>query len=344
MENFTNTLAISDMNNSTVRQKLDEGNGSYVIMDHDGTLYDEFGDTFKKRGYTVKCINLREPENSDSYNPFTYVKDKYDLDVLVSLFFDYTNPVSQSINDPFWEKSEKALISAVIAYKLFEANQSCTFEKIVEMLQKGKAGLDTLFSEIDEDSYALRQYHTFDMGSGKACDSIIMSSIIRLEMLCMKNVADMTSTNNISFNELTATNTAIFIIESETPLDFLSSLFVTQAIDRVHEHKSDESKVHVTFIINESCKVDFRNILIAGGHRISMVYFIPVISTLKTIYKDSWKDIANRFNEIVYYHVVDSETNDWFIDKVKKVTKEELASMSPTDCIIYKNGKVMIIR
>lgn len=345
-----NTLIINDMGNNTVKQKLNECNGSYVIMDHDGSLYNELGRDFEAKGYTVKCLNLRDPENSETYNPLEYVKDEYNLDELLTHLFIYTNPVSQSNNDPFWEKSEKALLSAVIAYKLFEEKQPCTFEMIGKMLIKGKAELDAIFSEIKEDSYASKQYRTFDMGAGKICDSIIMSSIVRIGMLCMKNVVDMTSTNSISFDKMRTTNTAIFIIEAETPLDFLSSLFVAQAYDRIDRDlpalfNLQSSYIKVTFIINEGCKGDHRKILIAGRfYGSTMTYSVPVISTLKAVYEDKWEDIVNRFDEIVYYHVVDSETNDWFIEKVKKVTKEELASMSPTDCIIYKNGKVMIIR
>jgi type IV secretion system protein VirD4 len=240
-----------------VKPNIYEANASYIATDPKGELARDSIPLLLREGYTVKVFDLVDPERSDCYNPFHYIRNDADVLKLIANFIRNTTPKNAHSNDPFWEKSETALDSALMLYLLHEAPpQDQTMEMMLTMLEYGAAKegdgdhvspLDLLFQALEEENpehIALRQYKVFKQAPSETAMSILISAAVRLAPFSLPEIQRITARDELELEKLGERKQAIFCIipdSNDVSLNFLVGMLYTQAFQELY-YQAD--KVH----------------------------------------------------------------------------------------------------
>ena len=198
-----------------VGPNLMQANCSYVVTDPSGGLFKEYGHFFERQGYHVKCFNLSRMSEGNHYNPFHYIHSDKDVEILVTTLISNTTPPDKSGGDPFWEKSETALLVALIAYLYHYCDEEMqNFSSVMKLMRAAdsdendssqKSQLDYIFDGIeneDPNSFAVKQYKTFKMGAGKTLKGILISCAVRLQAFDLEDVATLTDSDDIELDNV----------------------------------------------------------------------------------------------------------------------------------------------
>lgn len=229
---------------------------SMVITDPKAELLRKTGGLLEKKGYEVRVFDLINPDTSFCYNPFEYVHDDKDVLRLISNLIQNTTPKGSQSSDPFWEKSETALLQALMLYLLHEAPpEEQNFAMIMEMLGSAQvkeededyeSPLDILFDRLemrDPDSIAVKQYHIYKQAAGKTAKSILISVGVRLAAFNLPQIAKLTNTDELDLSNMGERKVALFccIPDADTSLNYLVGMIYSQLFqtlyymaDRVH--------------------------------------------------------------------------------------------------------------
>lgn len=240
-----------------VGPNLMQANSSYVVTDPSGGLFKEYGTFFEHMGYHVKCFNLNRMKEGNHYNPFRYIHGAKDVEILVTTLISNTTPPEKSGGDPFWEKSETALLVALIAFLHFYCEKSKqNFSNVMTLLRQAdidendaslKSELDRKFEEVeakDPESFAVKQYKTFKMGAGKTLKSILISCAVRLQAFDLVDVSELTDTDDIDLDSVGDEKTALFVIipTGEKTFNFLASMMYSQLFQRLYGYCEGNAK------------------------------------------------------------------------------------------------------
>lgn len=240
-----------------VGPNLMQANCSYVVTDPSGGLFKEYGTFFEYLGYHVKCFNLSRMSDGNHYNPFNYIHGDKDVEILVTTLISNTNPPEKTGGDPFWEKSETALLVALIAYLHHYCSKSMqNFSNVMKLMRAAeineedssdKSPLDYIFEEVekkDPNSFAVKQYKTFKMGAGKTLKSILISCAVRLQAFDLEDVAHLTDTDDIDLDSVGDEKTALFVIipTGEKTFNFLASMMYSQLFQRLYGYCEGNAK------------------------------------------------------------------------------------------------------
>lgn len=234
-----------------------QANCSMVITDPSGGLFQDYGWFLEYMGYRVKCFNLDHMERGNHYNPFKYIKNDKDIEELVTTLISNTTPPDAHPGDPFWEKSETALLLALIAYlHHYSEPQFRNFSSVMSLLRAAEVNenddtaqspLDIIFeqaAEYDPEGFAIKQYQTFKMGAGRTLKSILISCAVRLQAFDLTDVADLTDTDDIDLDSIGDEKTAIFVIipTNKKTFNFLASIMYTQLFQRLYSYAENTAK------------------------------------------------------------------------------------------------------
>lgn len=234
-----------------------QANASFVITDPSAGLFKQYGHFLEYMGYNVKCFNLDHMDRGNHYNPFNYIEDDQDIEILVNTLIKNTTPPEQKGGDPFWEKSETALLVALIAYLFHYTNKaSQNFSNVMRLMRlaevdendsSAKSTLDHLFDDIEErdkNSFAVKQYKTFKMGAGKTLKSILISCSVRLQAFDLEPVAALTDSDDIDLDSVGDEKTALFVIipTGDTTFNFLSSMMYSQLFQRLYRYAENTAE------------------------------------------------------------------------------------------------------
>ena len=234
-----------------VGPNLMQCNTSYCITDPSGGLYKQYGKFLEYRGYKVKCFNLSRMDKGNHYNPFRYIHGDTDAAILVNTLITNTTPPEAQKGEPFWEKAETALLTALVAYlHQYCAYNQQNFSNVMRLLRAAQISeddntrnspLDTIFEEIralDPESFAVKQYDDFRMGAGKTLQSILISCAVRLQAFDLWDVAELTKTDDIDLEAIGDEKTALFIITptSNTTFNFLAAMMYSQLFQITYDY------------------------------------------------------------------------------------------------------------
>ena len=297
---------------------------SMVITDPKAELLRKTGGLLEKKGYEVRVFDLINPDTSFCYNPFEYVHDDKDVLRLISNLIQNTTPKGSQSSDPFWEKSETALLQALMLYLLHEAPpEEQNFAMIMEMLGSAQvkeededyeSPLDILFDRLemrDPDSIAVKQYHIYKQAAGKTAKSILISVGVRLAAFNLPQIAKLTNTDELDLSNMGERKVALFccIPDADTSLNYLVGMIYSQLFqtlyymaDRVH---GGALPVPVNCIMDEFPNVslpnEFEKILATCRSRsIYCSIIIQNMSQLKALFKDSWESLVGNCDEFLY--------------------------------------------
>ena len=317
---------------------------SMVITDPKAELLRKTGGLLEKKGYEVRVFDLINPDTSFCYNPFEYVHDDKDVLRLISNLIQNTTPKGSQSSDPFWEKSETALLQALMLYLLHEAPpEEQNFAMIMEMLGSAQvkeededyeSPLDILFDRLemrDPDSIAVKQYHIYKQAAGKTAKSILISVGVRLAAFNLPQIAKLTNTDELDLSSMGERKVALFccIPDADTSLNYLVGMIYSQLFqtlyymaDRVH---GGALPVPVNCIMDEFPNVslpnEFEKILATCRSRsIYCSIIIQNMSQLKSLFKDSWESLVGNCDEFLYLGGNEKETHKYVSELLGKET------------------------
>ncbi len=322
-------------------------NSSFVVADPKGEMLRSVAPLLLEQGYDVKVFNLITPENSDGYNPFVYIRSDEDVIKLITNLIQNTTPKNASQNDPFWEKSEIALDSALMLYLLHEAPpEEQTFEMLMYLIENAaqketdedeeeyQSPVDELFTALEEekpDHIAVKQYKVFKQASGKTAKSILVSAAVRLAAFNLPEIAKMTSYDNLDLGSLGEKKKAIFCVipDNDNSFNYLVGMLYTQAFQELYyraDHKhGGELPVPVHFLMDEFANTalpdSFERVLATmRSRRISVSIIIQNMAQLKALFKDSWESIVGNCDTLLYLGGNEQSTHEYISKMLGKET------------------------
>ena len=306
-----------------LKPNLLQCHSSYVVTDPKGTIVLECGQAMLKNGYRVKILNTINFKKSMHYNPFAYVHSEKDILKLVTTLMTNTKGEGSG-GDPFWEKSERLLLTALIAYLHYEAPvEEQNFATLLEMLntmqvleddEEYQNPVDLLFEELGKkkpNSFAVRQYKLYKLAAGKTAKSILISCGARLAPFDIQELRDLTMCDELQLDTLGDKKTALFLIMSDTDstFNFLISMVYTQLFNLLCDKADDvyggKLPIHVRCLIDECANIgQIPNLekLVATirSREISACLVLQARSQLKAIYKDNADTIVGNMDSQIF--------------------------------------------
>ena len=306
-----------------LKPNLLQCHSSYVVTDPKGTIVLECGQAMLKNGYKVKIFNTINFKKSMHYNPFAYVHSEKNILKLVTTLMTNTKGEGQG-GDPFWEKSERLLLTALIAYLHYEAPvEEQNFATLLEMLNTMQVSeddedyqnpVDLLFEDLAKtkpNSFAGRQYKLYKLAAGKTAKSILISCGARMAPFDIQELRDLTMYDELELDTLGDRKTALFLIMSDTDstFNFLILMVYTQLFNLLCDKADDvyggKLPIHVRCLIDEAANIgQIPNLekLVATirSREISACLVLQAKSQLKAIYKDHADTIVGNMDSQIF--------------------------------------------
>lgn len=323
-------------------------NCSYLITDPKGEMLRATGHLLKEQGYDVKVFNLIDPEQSDGYNPFHYLRDEKDALKLIDNLIKNTTPKNASSNDPFWEKAEIALDSALMLYLMSEApEEEQNFEMMLYMMEYAdvreedesyRSPLDMLFQALEEERpnhVAVKQYKVFKQAAGKTAKSILISAAVRLAAFNIPQYAAMTAKDDMDFATLGEKKRAIFCVIpiNDSSMNYLIGMLYTQCFQELY-YRADEKyngrlPIPVRVIQDEWANVaqpdSYPKILATcRSYNIGLNIIVQNIQNIKALYEKEWEGIIGNCDTLLFLGGGNEPTSLEFMSKL--LGKETLST------------------
>lgn len=326
------------------KPNLMQCNTSYVVLDPKGEQLRDIGYLLEKNGYIIKVVDLINMSKSHCYNPFEYIHDDKDVLKLITNLIRNTNPKGSQTNDPFWEKSETALLEALCLYLLHEAPKNeQNFTMVMEMIsaadvreddEEYQSPLDELFERLElrkPDSLALKQYKIYKQAAGKTAKSILISVGVRLAAFNLESIANLTATDELELNLVGERKTAIFAVipDNDSTFNFLVGMLYTQLFQMLYFQADivhgGELPVPVHFLMDEFANValpdEFDKLLSTMRSRqIFVSIIIQNLAQIKALYKDAWESIVGNCDELYYLGGNEQSTHKFMSEYLGKET------------------------
>ena len=326
------------------KPNLMQANCSFLVTDPKGETMRAVAPLLIEKGYVIKVFDLIDTDRSDAFNPFPYLKDDKDAMKLVNNLIKNTTPKNSTNNDPFWEKSEIALDTALILYLLHEAPpEEQNLEMVMYMIENGGAReddddfqspLDMLFEALEEeepDHVAVREYKIFKQAAGKTAKSILLSAAVRLSAFILPQITRITSRDDMELGLMGERKQAVFAIipDNDGTFNYLVGMLYTCAFqalyyqaDKVHQ---GALPVPVRLMMDEFCNVslpdDFGKLQATMRSRnIMSTIVLQNISALKALFKDDWEGLLGNADTLVYLGGNEPSTHKYISELLGKET------------------------
>lgn len=319
-------------------------NTSFVCLDPKGELLRDTGNLLEKEGYVIRVIDLIDMSKSHGYNPFAYIQDDKDVLKLITNLIRNTTPKGAQSNDPFWEKSETALLEALCLYLINEApDEEQNFSMVMEMIVAAEpkeddedyiSPLDQLFIELENDkpeSLALKQYKIYKQAAGKTAKSILISVGVRLAAFNLESIASLTHYDELELEKMGERKTALFAVipDNDSTFNFLIGMLYTQLFQMLY-YSADiihhgELPIPVHFMMDEFANValpdEFDKLLATmRSRRIFVSIIIQNLAQIKALYKDAWESIVGNCDELYYLGGNEQSTHKFMSEYLGKET------------------------
>lgn len=319
-------------------------NTSFVTLDPKGEILRDTGYLLEKEGYVIKVMDLINMNKSHCYNPFEYIHDDKDVLKLITNLIRNTTPKGSQTNDPFWEKSETALLEGLCLFLLHEApKEEQNFTMVMEMIAAADvreddeyyiSPLDRLFNDLQREkpnSLAVKQYNIYKQAAGKTAKSILISVGVRLAAFNLESIASITSTDELELEKVGERKTAIFAVipDNDSTFNFLVGMLYTQLFQTLY-YQADivhggELPVPVHFLMDEFANValpdEFDKLLSTMRSRqIFVSIIIQNLAQIKALYKDAWESIVGNCDELYYLGGNEQSTQKFISEYLGKET------------------------
>ena len=327
--------------------------GSYIFTDPKGELYDRTAGYLKEHGYKIKVLNLVRPEYSDGYNPLMHISSGLDVDVIANTIVK--GQKSESGSDPYWDDMAEMLLKALIYYLLAtrpeeEQNLASCAELVRAANANGGSNLLTeLMSQLPYDHPARMNYKSIEIAPEKTYGSILSSLQSKLGKFDSKEIAELTSTDTIDFEQIGNEKTALYVISSDThtAYDFLLTIFFAQMIQQLYDYADQNGgalKEQTFFILDEFANIgkipDFdKKISTSRSRKISFSVILQNVDQLEAVYEKSYETIMGNCDTHVFLGSNSYKTVEYFSKALGEKTIERDSISINRDRQNWKTGK-----
>ena len=327
--------------------------GSYVFTDPKGELYDRTAGFLKENGYEIKVLNLVRPQYSDGYNPLMHINSELDIDVIANTIVK--GQKSESSSDPYWDDMAEMLLKALIYYLMAKRpEEEQSLASCAELVRaannnSGSNLLTELMSDLPYDHPARMYYKSIEIAPEKTYGSILSSLQSKLGKFDSKEIAELTSTDTIDFEEIGSKKTAVYVISSDThtAYDFLLTIFFSQMIQQLYDHADQnggELKERTFFILDEFANIgkipDFdKKISTSRSRKISFSVILQNIDQLEAVYEKSYETIMGNCDTHVFLGSNSYKTVEYFSKALGEKTIERDSISVNRDRQNWKTGK-----
>ena len=301
--------------------------GSYVFTDPKGELYDKTAGYLRENGYDIKILNLVNPKNSDGYNPLMHIESEIDVDVIANTIVK-GQKIEGTTSDPYWDDMAEMLLKALIYYLLAtrpeeEQNLASCAELVRAANSNGGGNLLTeLINQLPYDHPARMFYKSIEIAPEKTYGSILSTLQSKLGKFDSKEIAELTSTNTINFEDIGKRKTAVYVISSDThaAYDFLLTIFFSQMIQRLYDfadRSGGELPQPTYFILDEFANIgkipDFdKKISTSRSRKISFSVILQNLDQLEAVYEKSYETIIGNCDTHVFLGSNSYKTVEYF--------------------------------
>ena len=328
--------------------------GSYVFTDPKGELYDKTAGYLKSHGYEIKVLNLVKPQNSDGYNPLHHITSEIDVDVIANTIVK-GQKTDGGGSDPFWDDSAEMLLKALIYYLMAtrpeeEQNLASCAELVRAANSNGGSNLLTeLISKLPYDHPARMNYKSIEIAPEKTYSSILSTLQSKLGKFDSKEIAELTSTDTINFEEIGNQKTAVYVISSDThtAYDFLLTIFFAQMIQQLYDYADQNGgklKEQTFFILDEFANIgkipDFdKKISTSRSRKISFSVILQNVDQLEAVYEKSYETIMGNCDTHLFLGSNSFKTVEYFSKQLGEKTIERDSVSISKDKQNHKTGK-----
>ena len=326
------------------KPNLMEANCSYVVCDPKGEMLRSIAPLLLEKGYVVKVFDLIDTKHSNCFNPFAYLHDDKDVMKMVNNLIKNTTPKDAQQNDPFWERSEIALDTAIILYLIHEAPpEEQTLDMVLYMLNCAGASeedesyqspLDLLFEALEDeepDHVAVREYQIFKQAEGRTAKSILITAAVRLSAFILPEINRITSHDELELHLLGERKQAVFCVipDNDSTFSFLVGMLYTCTFQSLY-YRADKLHqgglpVPVRLMMDEFCNValpdEFGKIQATMRSRnIMSTIILQNISALKALYKNEWEGLLGNADTVLYLGGNEQSTHKYISEMLGKQT------------------------
>ena len=328
--------------------------GSYVFTDPKGELYDKTAGYLKKNGYEIKVLNLVNPTNSDGYNPLLHIRSEIDVDVIANTIVKGQKSEAGG-NDPYWDDMAEMLLKALIYYLMAtrpeeEQNLASCSELVRAANTNGGSNLLTeLMNQLPYDHPARMNYKSIEIAPEKTYGSILSSLQSKLGKFDSKEIAEVTSTDTIDFEEIGSRKTAVYVISSDThkAYDFLLTIFFSQMIQQLYDFADKNGgrlRTPTFFILDEFANIgqipDFdKKISTSRSRGISFSVILQNLDQLEAVYEKSYETIIGNCDTHVFLGSNSYKTVEYFSKALGEKTIERDSISINRDRQYFKTGQ-----
>ncbi|MBP3832007.1 MAG: type IV secretory system conjugative DNA transfer family protein [Clostridia bacterium] len=327
--------------------------GSYVFTDPKGELYDRTAGFLKQNGYKIKVLNLVHPQYSDGYNPLMHVSSEIDVDVIAHTIVKGQKS-ADSTSDPFWDDSAETLLKALIYYLLAtrpeeEQNLASCAELVRAANSNGGNNMLTdLMSQLPYDHPARMNYKSIEIAPEKTYSSILSTLQSKLGKFDSKEIAELTSTDTINFEEIGQEKTAVYVIspDTHTTYNFLLTIFFSQMIQQLYDfadNNGGQLQIPTYFILDEFANIgqipDFdQKISTSRSRKISFSVILQNLDQLEAIYDKSYETIIGNCDTHVFLGSNSQKTVEYFSKALGEKTINHNSTSVNRDKQHHKQG------
>ena len=328
--------------------------GSYVFTDPKGELYDDTAGYLKSHGYDIKVLNLVNPANSDGYNPLAHINSELDVDVIANTVVKGQKSEGGS-SDPYWDDMAEMLLKALIYYLIAarppeEQNLASCAEMVRAASNNGGSNLlSDMINVLPYDHPARMYYKSVELASDKTYSSILSSLQSKLGKFDSKEIAEVTSTDTINFEDIANKKTALYVISSDThtAYDFLLTIFFSQMIQQLYDFADKNGgklKIPCFFILDEFANIgkipDFdKKISTSRSRKISFSVILQNLDQLEAIYEKSHETIVGNCDTHVFLGSNSYKTVEYFSKALGEKTIERDSISINRDRQYFKTGQ-----
>ena len=327
--------------------------GSYVFTDPKGELYDRTAGYLKEQGYDIKVLNLVRPQYSDGYNPLMHISSELDVDVIANTIVK--GQKTDSSSDPYWDDMAEMLLKSLIYYLIAtrpeEEQNLASCAELVRAANKngGSNLLSDLMSQLPYDHPARMYYKSIEIAPEKTYGSILSSLQSKLGKFDSKEIAELTSTDTINFEEIGTKKTAVYVISSDThtAYDFLLTIFFSQMIQQLYDYADQNGgrlQERTYFILDEFANIgkipDFdKKISTSRSRGISFSVILQNIDQLEAVYEKSYETIMGNCDTHVFLGSNSFKTVEYFSKQLGEQTIGRESISINKDKQNHKTGK-----
>ena len=323
--------------------------GSYVFTDPKGELYDDTAGYLERNGYKIKVLNLVNPKNSDGYNPLAHIKSDLDVDVIASTIIKGQEK-GGGPSDPFWNDTAEMLLKSLIYYLIAtrppeEQNLASCAELVRAANDSGGTSLlGDLINQLDYTHPARKNYKSIEIAPEKTRGSILSTLQSRLGKFDSKDIADLTSSDTINFEEIGQEKTAVYVVSSDThtTYNFLLTIFFSQMIQQLYDEADKQPggklKVPTFFILDEFANIgqipDFdKKISTSRSRKISFSVILQNLDQLEAIYDKAYETIMGNCDTHLFLGSNSTKTVEYFSKALgeKTISRESISKSKDKD-------------